>query len=184
MKKTPNQIFGKRDSGGSSKHDRYPVKEFKVALALHDMFKRLLIILLVAQALLTLLETYLISKVSFIGKIGIAIIHREYQLLRSPWKTFLLLYCLQLIVVFVLTTIRKRNSNKRLLFSAAIIIVIALLGLFATFHDFQNTYSHRLLKERFHLGFYLFWFAMITTGIFFILNPKPEAELTPPAEPL
>jgi heme/copper-type cytochrome/quinol oxidase subunit 4 len=134
-----------------------------------------------------LLETYLISKISLIGKIGIAIIHKEYRLLRSGWKTFLLFLTIHITIIVILALIKNKKTLKLTAFA---FLAIALIGLIVTYLDFLHTYSHRLLKERFHLGFYLFWFSWITSCIFFLLNPsikRPETDLTlveDPANPL
>src|SRR5262245_4097646 len=76
------------------------------------------------QAALCLLETYLISKISLIGKIGIALVHHEYKLLRSGWKTFLLLFALQLILIVVLSLVKRNSSRQR----ATIINILLLLA--------------------------------------------------------
>jgi len=120
-------------------------------------------LLISGQALLCWLDVYLISKISWIGKIGIATVHKEYRLLRSDWKTFLLLFSLQIVLIASLT--------------------LGAVGLFFTFQDFIYTYTHRLLKERFHLGFYLFWIGWIGTCIFFLAT-KDEKDPAPfPLDP-
>ncbi len=124
-------------------------------------------LLIACQALLCWLDVYLISKISWIGKLGIATVHKEYRLLRSDWKTFLLLFGLQIILIITLMVIRtKRPGIKTLVIS--LLLTLGALGLFLTFRDFIYTYTHRLLKERFHLGFYLFWMGWIGTCIFFL----------------
>jgi len=50
------------------------------------------------------------------------------------------------------------------------LLVAGVLGLVITYYDFQHTYSHRLLKERFHLGFYLFWLGWMGTCVFFLVT--------------
>lgn len=133
-------------------------------------------ILIAAQFLLCLLETYFISKISLIGKVGIALFYKEYRLLRSGWKTFLLFFALQLVVIGVLYFIEKRGPRKRTVYAAGVIAIIALVGLISAYIDFQYTYSHRLLKERFHLGFYLFWLSMMGTCAYFVFKPQPVIE--------
>jgi hypothetical protein len=128
------------------------------------------------QALFTLLQTYLISKISTIGKIGIALFYKEYSLLRSGWKTFFLFFAIQMAVIAVLYITNLRSSKKAARLTAYVLIGMALLGLWFNLDDFLHTYSHRLLKERFHLAFYLFWAGWIASCVFFILNPIKRTE--------
>lgn len=141
------------------------------------------IYLILAQAALCWLSAYLISKISTIGKIGIALFYKEYRLLRSGWKTFLLFFGIQLLIILLLHLTRKRSSAKKTIFTASVFIALALIGLFTTFSDFHQTYSHRLLKERFHLGFYLFWIGWIASCVFFIIEsynkPLPVSDSSP-----
>jgi len=52
----------------------------------------------------------------------------------------------------------------------SILLVLGAIGLFVTFRDFLYTYTHRLLKERFHTGFYVFWVGWVATCLFFIVR--------------
>jgi hypothetical protein len=128
--------------------------------------------LLLCQLLLCWLETYLISKISLIGKVGIATVHHEYALLRSFWKTYALLSILQVALIITLYVLGKRSSKKITNLVSTVLLVAGLLGLVFTFLDFLHTYSHRLLKERFHLGFYIFWLSWMCTCLFFLFSDK------------
>jgi hypothetical protein len=79
-------------------------------------------------------------------------------------------------VIAVLYIVNRRSSKKAARLTAYVLIGIAAVGLWLNFDDFLHTYSHRLLKERFHLGFYLFWAGWITSCIFFIRNPIRKTE--------
>ena len=149
---------------------------------------RRICVLLLCQLLLCWLETYLISKISLIGKVGIATIHHEYALLRSFWKTYLLLSFLQVAVVITLYILGKRSPKKITNLVSTVLLVIGLLGLVLTFLDFLHTYTHRLLKERFHLGFYIFWLSWMSSCLYFLFSGKtllfPSKDGPPfPADP-
>jgi hypothetical protein len=139
-------------------------------------FHRRIYLLIAFQALFTLLQTYLISKISLIGKVGIALFYKQYALLRSGWKTFFLFFAIQLAVIAIFYIVGQRSSKKAARLVAYVLIGMALVGLWFTFDDFLHTYSHRLLKERFHLGFYLFWAGWIISCVFFIRNPMKKIE--------
>lgn len=134
--------------------------------------------LILCQALLSLLEAFLISKISLIGRIGIATVHKEYRLLRSGWKTFLLLFGIQVIIIIALYIIQKKYTKKITTIAASLLFLLGVLGLFITFQDFLNTYTHRLLKERFHLGFYIFWLSWIGTCLYFLVTTHKETKNT------
>jgi Na+/melibiose symporter-like transporter len=133
---------------------------------------RKIYILVSIQALLCWLEAYLISKISLIGKFGIAIFYKEYKILRSGWKTFLFFFATQVLLIAFLYIISKRFPKKPALVCAAVIVVVGLAGLWSVYEDFQHTYFHRLLKERFHLGFYLFWLSWLGSCIYFMVVIK------------
>ncbi len=127
-------------------------------------------ILVFSQALLCALATYLVSRISLIGKIGVALFYKEYKLLRSGWKTFLLFFGVQLIIILILYLVHRKQPRKKAMLVSGALLVAGTLGLLITYYDFQHTYAHRLLKERFHLGFYLFWLGWMGTCIFFLVT--------------
>ncbi len=143
---------------------------------------RIITTLIALQAVLCGLETYFISKISLIGKIGIALVHKEYMLLRSGWKTFLLFFAIQVAVIIVLAVVERKNNRRIMRYTAWGFILAALLGLIITYLDFLHTYSHRLLKERFHLGFYLFWLGWIGSSVVFLIKSYPLSSGFPLAE--
>lgn len=146
-------------------------------------FKTRIALLTLCQALFCWLDVYLISKISWIGKLGIATVHKEYRLLRSDWKTFLLLFSLQIILILILIVVRTKRPQKILTLVASLLMMLGAVGLFLTFLDFIYTYTHRLLKERFHLGFYLFWVGWIGTCIFFLALKEQKDSAPFPLDP-
>jgi hypothetical protein len=142
--------------------------------------KTRIVLLTCVQALLCWLDVYLISKISWIGKLGIATVHKEYGLLRSDWKTFLLLFSLQIVLIASLTVVRTKCPRRIAALVISMLLTLGAVGLFLTFRDFIYTYTHRLLKERFHLGFYLFWIGWIGTCVFFLaIKDKKDPALFP-----
>jgi hypothetical protein len=135
---------------------------------------RRLFFLALLQLLLCWYETYLISKISTIGKIGIATAYHQYHWLRIFWLTFTILTLFQLGLIVALYIIGKRATKKMTNLVSTILLVAGGLGLVLTFQDFIHTYGHRLLKERFHLGFYIFWISWIGSCIFFLFTPAPH----------
>jgi len=141
-------------------------------------------LLVACQALLCWLETWLILKISFIGKIRIATVHKEYGMLRSGWKTFLLLFSIQLVIIITLSVIEKRLPKRISVIVTSVLLLLGVIGLFITFQDFLYTYTHRLLKERFHTGFYLFWVGWVATCLFFVIRlTRKRSAATFPLDP-
>jgi len=145
-----------------------------------------LLTLILSQLLLCWYETWLISKISTIGKIGIATTYHQYHWLRIFWLTYTILTVFQLALVLTLYIIGKRSTKKMTNLVSTILLAAGGLGLILTFQDFMHTYSHRLLKERFHLGFYIFWISWIATCTFFLFSnrtkPFPVDPNAPPAK--
>ncbi|MFV0223894.1 hypothetical protein OBJ96_02115 [Empedobacter falsenii] len=137
------------------------------------------IIHLLILAFSSLLSGIMISKMSFIGKVGITIIYNEYTILKSWWKTALLLFAIQAII-FVVLSVWKMKTTKRLnqLLLPFIFLSIGIIGLIYTYYDFTET-SHRLLKKTFHFGFYIFWLTWFGNCIFFMSKQKKKLEEIP-----
>ena len=137
------------------------------------------IIHLLILAFSSLLSGIMISKMSFIGKVGITIIYNEYTILKSWWKTALLLFAIQAII-FVVLSVWKMKTTKRLkqLLLPFIFLSAGIIGLIYTYYDFTET-SHRLLKKTFHFGFYIFWLTWFGNCIFFMSKQKKKLEEIP-----
>jgi hypothetical protein len=135
---------------------------------------RRLLVLVLAQLLLCWYETYLISKISTIGKIGIATSYHEYHWLRVFWLTYTIFTLFQLAVIATLYIMGRRATKKLTNLVSTILLIAGGLGLVLTFQDFMHTYSHRLLKERFHLGFYIFWISWMGTCLYFLFSNRTK----------
>jgi hypothetical protein len=129
-------------------------------------------ILIVLQFVFSCLQAYLITKISWIGRIGIRFFYKEYTILRSGWKTAALFFAIQLFIILLLWFIQKKCLPRISYWTGCVLLVLALIGLMLTYNDFQHTYTHRLLKERFHLGFYLFWTGWIISCIYFLIGTR------------
>lgn len=139
------------------------------------MTKKLLIIVFI-QALLAAVSAILFSKMSFIGSVGIRFFYRQYQILKDPVKTALLIFAIQLAVLLILYLIKKTTSQKLSVFLILLFIAIGIGGTYYTYVDFNLT-SHRHMKIYFHMGGYLFWvgwFVSCFTLLFSRKNKQTE----------
>lgn len=136
------------------------------------------IITVLVLAILSLLSGILISKMSFIGKVGITIIYNEYTILKSWWQTALLMFVIQLIVFGILSfSQHKKQSKVKRSILPIVFILIGVAGFYYTYYDFTET-SHRLMKKSFHFGFYLFWITWFINCFFFFSTKPKQVELT------
>lgn len=132
--------------------------------------------IILLQAFFSLIAGFLISKMSFIGKLGINLFYSEYTIFKTWWQIGSLLFAIQLLVFGFQLLVKKRKGGKIAFRLSLILLLVALIGLYATYHDFQHTFSHKLLKEKFHLGFYLFWLTWIG-GCLFCMAQQPFSSI-------
>jgi hypothetical protein len=129
-------------------------------------------ILILLQAVLSALSGILVSQMSWISRVGISLFYRDYAILKSWWQTALLFFAILLVLDIIQLVIKKKSSLSALFIS--IILVIGLLGLYVTFHDFTTKFTHELLREKSHTGFYLFWLTWIGSSVYFLVIPKAK----------
>lgn len=134
-------------------------------------------ILILIQALLAVLMAFMISKMSFIGRMGITFLYREYLVLKSPWKTALVIFAVQLFLIVILAFFKYFTPAKIANTLAIFTLLIGLGAAYYTYLDFTTT-SHKYMKSNFHTGFYLFWGAWIFSAIFFLFLKKKKVALT------
>jgi hydrogenase-4 membrane subunit HyfE len=72
-------------------------------------------------------------------------------------------------------------SKQRAIIVHVVFILLALVGLYFTYSDFQHTTTHRWLKERFHIGAYLFWLGWIIISVFCMIQKRKRisSEMNP-----
>ena len=134
-------------------------------------------ILILIQALLAILMAFLISKMSFIGRMGITFVYKEYLVFKSPWKTALLLFAVQTFLILILAFFKYFTPSKIANTVAIFTILIGLGAAYYTYLDFTTT-SHKYMKSNFHMGFYLFWFAWIFSAVYLLFLKKKKVALT------
>ena len=123
-------------------------------------------ILALFQALSSVISSILISNMSFIGRIGVSTMYRQYLIFKTWWKTALLLFVIQLILIVILYAARKLNFKLgRML--ALLFLFVGIVGTYFTYIDFTTT-NHKMMKLSFHSGFYLFWISWFITCFYFL----------------
>ncbi len=121
------------------------------------------------QALLSTISGIMMANMSWIGKVSIFLLYRDYGILKSWWKTALLLFGIQLLIIFILWLSKRLLPNFVSVIIAILLLICVGIGAYYTYLDFTTT-SHRLLKSSFHFGGYLFWVACAMTCLYFIFG--------------
>ena len=123
---------------------------------------------------LAVVAGYLLSKATLIGRTGIALFYKEYRFFKYWWKGALAVLTVWLLLFLLHHFLQKRLARRQ----AALLhmggLAIAAIGLYITYRDFRIDFSYRLLGERFHLGFYLFWIGWMMVALFYLFQRKPE----------
>lgn len=128
--------------------------------------------LVVIQMLLSGLSAWLMSEMSFWGKLGIDFFYKEYKILKNPFETGAIIFGIQILVILLLWIIYKFFSKKLTNLFALIILGLAITGLIYSYFDFQDEFSHKILKDKFHIGAYLVWVSAMLSAFFFLLKTK------------
>ncbi|WP_212895835.1 hypothetical protein [Capnocytophaga canis] len=131
------------------------------------------IILTLFQAISSLVSGILISQMSFLGRVGISLKYREYLVFKTWWKTALLIFAVHLAIILLLYLLRKLIGFWRMKIVVALLFALGVAGVYLTYQDFTTT-MHKVMKQKFHFGFYLFWLNWFITCFYFLLMKKPK----------
>lgn len=129
-------------------------------------------VLVLFLGLLACLSGYLMSKASFVGRLGMTYVYKEYRFLKTLWQGALAVFIAWMILLVIQTIVERKLSKTTATIIHIVFILLAFVGLYFTYSDFQHTTSHRWLKEKFHLGAYLFWIGWITISVFCIVQKR------------
>jgi len=138
---------------------------------------------LVLLAVLSAISGYLMSKASWIGKVGMTFFYREYNFMKVWWQGGLAVF-LFLMLLFLLHSFIERKMPFWLAKFLHLLLVLADSGgFYLTYDDFTTDFSHRLLGWRFHYGFYLVWVDWLLICIYFLFkHRKPAKTATVPGK--
>jgi cytochrome d ubiquinol oxidase, subunit II len=118
---------------------------------------------------------------SFIGKIGVSTFYSQYAVFKTWWKTALILFIVQFVLLLFLQTFRAKVSVGFARLLALLLVVIGTIGTYLTYIDFTTT-SHKMMKFSFHIGFYLFWITWFITCFYFLLSKGAKQTTDLPEE--
>lgn len=121
---------------------------------------------------LSVLSGYLLSKINIIGRAGIALFYNEYRFFKYWWKGALAVFIMLLFLFFLQGFLQKKLVRRHAALLHISALVIAVIGLYFTYSNFRHDVSYRLIGERFHLGFYLFWIGWMLVSLFYLFQQR------------
>jgi hypothetical protein len=129
-------------------------------------------------AILSVLSGWLMSRMSWIGRMGINLFHKEYRFLKvwyrgagAVFATLLALFLIQWLLDRKLPRMGARATQLAGL-------AAAICGLWLTYSDFRTDFSHSILKERFHLGAYLFWIGWMCISLYLLVTVRRQRAIS------
>ncbi|MBS1645371.1 MAG: hypothetical protein JST36_10065 [Bacteroidetes bacterium] len=106
---------------------------------------------------LSLSSGWLMSRMSWIGRLGVNWFHQDLKFLKT-WYWGGGLEFILLFVLFVLQYSLRRKCLPLVGISVQLVaLLLAVLGFWLCWVDFKSDLSHHLMKQNFHAGVYLFW---------------------------
>ncbi len=138
--------------------------------------KRTIPFLLLITAL-SALSGYLMSKASWIGRVGITFLHREYNLLKIWWQGGLAVLLVMILFFILQSFIENKLPYWLAKFLHIVLLLAAVCCLYLTYDDFTTDFSHHLLGKRFHMGFYLAWAEWMLICIYFMFMPRKKTTI-------
>lgn len=145
--------------------------------------KRVLPFLLLLAALAAV-SGFMMSHMSWIGKVGINLMHKEYKFLKVWWQGGVVVYGALLLFFMIQYFLQKQLPFVVAKMLHVLFLLAAIGGLYYTFSDFSNDFTHRLLRDVFHMGAYLFWVGWMLISIFFISIKRPTVIIAGSREPI
>lgn len=125
-------------------------------------------------ALLSILSGWLMSHMSWAGRWGINWFHKEYKFLKVWYRGAGTVFVVLLLLFLVQWLIDRKLGKNAARSVQAVCLVAAIVGLWFTYTDFRTDFTHRILKERFHLGAYLFWIGWISISLYLLATVRRQ----------
>lgn len=122
--------------------------------------------------ILSILSGTLLASASWVGKVGIDMFYQEYTFLKIWWQGASLIFLVLMFLYALQSFAQKKLSVGAAKIVHIFAILAALCGLYFTYSDFRNDFSHRLLGERFHIGAYLFWIGWISVSVYLLFTKE------------
>ena len=130
--------------------------------------------LLLLLALLSVTSGYLMSKATWIGRVGITFFHKGYNLIKIWWQGAIAVFLVFVLLLFIHDFLQRKLPAVSARLVHIFILILAATGLYFNYDDFHTDITHRLLGRHFHYGFYLVWVGWIIICLFFAARSKAD----------
>lgn len=124
------------------------------------------------QLLLAVISALLMAQMSWVGKMGISLFYKDYAILKDPISSGVSIFVAQMVVIIILHLLYILTGRKALRIACIFFFLLAAIGLAYTINDFRQELSHRMLKYKFHYGFYLIWGGMMLSTLYYFFLPQ------------
>lgn len=133
------------------------------------------ILFLLLLALLSVISGLLMADMSWIGRVGVNLLHKEYKFMKVWWQGALVVYGVVLSLFIIHSVIHKRFGAIVSRIIHFLLLLCAAGLLYLAYADFEDDFSHKLMKEHFHLGVYIVPVCWMMICVFFISKRKASA---------
>lgn len=120
-------------------------------------------------ALLSVVCGYMLSKATWLARVGISVFYQEYEFLKVWWKGALMVFVLFLFLYAMQSLVQRHAGKLAARTTHFFCLAAAVVALYLTYDAFRNELSYRMLGERFHIGVYLFWMGWMVISIYLLL---------------
>ncbi len=128
--------------------------------------------LLILLAIISLASGYLMSQMSFAGRLGINLVHKEYKFLKTWWMGAAVVYGALLALYLIQSLLDKDMGYTVAKIIHFLLFLAAIGGFYLTYADFDDDFTHKILRQRFHIGAYLFWVGWMLISLYFITKKR------------
>ena len=84
------------------------------------------IILILIQAIISLVAGILLSKMSLVGRIGVSTVYTEYAFMKHWYKGFAVVFIVQLLLIAILWAVKRTTTYKNFSLVNLIFVIIGL----------------------------------------------------------
>lgn len=105
---------------------------------------------------------------SWIGRVGVNLMHKEYKFLKVWYEAGAVVFVALLFFFFVQYFFRRRSRPIVGMSVQVVALLLSGLGFWLSKVDFKSDISHRILKQNFHVGVYLFWIGWSAISLYIL----------------
>lgn len=126
-------------------------------------------------ALMAIASGWLMSKATWVGRVGMTFFYKEYNLLKIWWQGAAAVFVFWLLLYALHSFLHKKLPLSQARMVHFLMMLAAVGCLLFTWSDFHHATTHRMLGWRFHPGFYIVWLGWLVVCIYYLRMPKVQS---------